>query len=98
MPLVDINGIARLYAAVFPSGRSSPPSGAVAARIAALVQDQLPKSLTWSPAPAQAAVLAALLLLPHMGEVCTRQLSTLRLLPMVHAILSNTSGLSMQSR
>jgi hypothetical protein len=69
-PLVDLDQLTGLYAGAIgasqePSARSAP----VADTIRALVREKLPGSLTWNPATGQAAILAALMLLPHFAEV-----------------------------
>ena len=67
---MDLERVTGLYAGTFadaaePSALSAP----VSESIAALVRDKLPQTLTWSPAAAQAAILAAIMLTPQFAEV-----------------------------
>ena len=66
---MDLDKLTATYAGSFPTQEPSALSRPVTDSIHRLVKDRLPQTLTWGPAMAQATILAALLLLPHLAEV-----------------------------
>lgn len=69
-PLVDLDQLADLYTSSLGYTQAPTPlSAPIAESVRLLVRDKLPETLTWSPAMAQATILAALMLVPHFSEV-----------------------------